>query len=382
VASPERTTRGAALDGLRGLAALAVFFLHVWIYRGPSKPARDGFWDSLLFEMRLGLVLFFVLSGYLLYRQFARAAIQRRELDVGRFAKRRAARILPAYYVAILGSLALLAVAGGMPGLRSPDSSELPLFAVFGQNYSEGTILRLNPVTWTLCLEVAFYALLPALGWAAYRLLRGRVRGQAWMLAGIVVLGLAWNAVAFALGWGQLALKALPAYLPYFACGMLLALLVEARAAERLSFGPRATAGLVCAGLGLVVLDGWWHATAVDPGSDVFIQVLSDLPAAAGFALLVAAAASGGGRAIAWLRARPVAALGTISYGFYLWQIPVILLARRLGVLPDGFLPAFAVALVPALAIATASWVFVERPVLGWVGRRTRGTGLEARAAP
>src|SRR6266540_895785 len=168
MASPERTTRGAALDGLRGLAALAVFLLHVWIYRSPSKPARDSFGDSLLFEMRLGLVLFFVLSGYLLYRQFARAAIRRREVDVVRFVKRRAARILPAYYVAIVGSLALLAVAGGIPGLRSPDSSELPLFAVFGQNYAEGTILRLNPVTWTLCLEVAFYALLPLFGWAAY----------------------------------------------------------------------------------------------------------------------------------------------------------------------------------------------------------------------
>src|SRR3954449_7234087 len=137
MASRERNTRGAALDGLRGLAALAVFLLHVWIYRGTSRPARDGFWDSLLFEMRLGLVLFFVLSGYLLYRQFARAAIQRRELDVARYVKRRAARILPAYYVAIVGSLSLLAVAGSMPGVRSPDSSELPLFAVFGQNYAD-----------------------------------------------------------------------------------------------------------------------------------------------------------------------------------------------------------------------------------------------------
>jgi peptidoglycan/LPS O-acetylase OafA/YrhL len=60
----------------------------------------------------------------------------------------------------------------------------------------------------------------------------------------------------------------------------------------------------------------------------------------------------------------------------------VILLARRLGVLPEGFLPAFAVALVPALAVAAASWRFVERPVLGRVARRSRGTALEAHAAP
>ncbi len=74
-----------------------------------------------------------------------------------------------AYWVATLGTIALLGVTNGTPGVRLPAASDLPLFAVFGQNYSLDTIMRLNPVTWTLCVEAAFYILLPLLGALAWR---------------------------------------------------------------------------------------------------------------------------------------------------------------------------------------------------------------------
>src|SRR5205814_175552 len=84
---------------------------------------------------------------------------------------------------------------GGTPGVRMPASGDLPLFVFFGQNYSTRTILTLNPVTWTLCLEVLFYALLPLLGAVGYRWSRGRARRQAALLAGLIGFGVAWNAV-------------------------------------------------------------------------------------------------------------------------------------------------------------------------------------------
>ena len=74
--SPMETPRNR-LDGLRGLAALIVFAIHVWIYQLPNtvELRRDSWEKTLLFEGRVAFVMFFVLSGYLLYRAFARAAL-------------------------------------------------------------------------------------------------------------------------------------------------------------------------------------------------------------------------------------------------------------------------------------------------------------------
>ena len=73
----ENTSRQSGLDGLRGLAALCVFAVHVWIYQLPNTVdlQRDSFGELVLFEARVAFVMFFVLSGYLLYRPFARAAL-------------------------------------------------------------------------------------------------------------------------------------------------------------------------------------------------------------------------------------------------------------------------------------------------------------------
>src|SRR5437763_17055473 len=156
MAQSERTRRAAGLDGLRALAALSVLCFHAWLYGfpNPSGVSRDNVFDRVMFEMRLGLVFFFVLSGYLLYRAFARAALNADgRVDVRRYARRRVARIVPAYWVATLGAIVLLWGGRGTPGIRLPNASDLPLYAIFGQNYSLDTILRLNPVTWTLCAE-------------------------------------------------------------------------------------------------------------------------------------------------------------------------------------------------------------------------------------
>src|SRR3954463_8371862 len=246
MAPSERTRRAAGLDGLRAVAALSVLCFHTWLYGfdQPSAVVRTSLFDKVAFEMRLGLIFFFVLSGYLLYRGFARAALGDGDrVDVRRYARRRVARIVPAYWLATVGAIALLWGARGTPGVRLPAASDLPLFAVFGQNYSLDTIMRLNPVTWTLCVEAAFYVLLPLLGAVAWRL-GPRARGrQALLVALLIPLGLVWNALVHEHGWNILASKALPAYLPYFAFGMLLALWSEWRA-ERSArpVGTRATA--------------------------------------------------------------------------------------------------------------------------------------------
>lgn len=328
------TRRDAAIDGLRALAALSVVGFHVWLYSSPdpTRPTREGFSNRVFFEGRIGLVLFFVLSGFLLYRPFLRG------VSLPSYFRRRAARILPAYYLALAGAVVLL----------WPVVPDLGLFLVFGQNYSGSTILKLNPVTWTLCVEMAFYVLLPVLALVKRR--------RAGLLAGLVGVGLAWNAAVHSAGAGQVAAKALPAFLPYFAVGMA----VAAFGSRELS--PRWARGLAVAGLLLVVGNGVWHSNAAPRAVNPLLAVLADLPAAAGFGLVIAAVASGG---VSWLGARWLASVGVVSYGLYLWHVPLILFARRLDVAPVFAVPF-------ALGAAVLSWRYVERPAMAAASRAPR----------
>jgi peptidoglycan/LPS O-acetylase OafA/YrhL len=375
VTAPAPPRRLAPLDGLRGLAALSVLVYHVWLYTRPGldRAARPELWDQLANELRLGLVLFFVLSGFLLYGPWIAAALgSGPRPGVRAYLGRRAARILPAYYVAVAGSIALLWGAAGTPGVRLPDAADLPLFLVFGQNFTEHTLLTLNAPLWTLAVEASFYLLLPVVGLLAVR--AGRRRSvQALFPLLLLGAGLAWNWQLAERAGQDLSLtltKVLPAMLPYFAVGMLAALLVSGRRIGR----PVAWALLV-GGLACVGLDAWWHSAGAATGShDLKLRIWRDLPAAAGFAALLAVAARGG-VADRVLGSRPLAGLGTVSYGLYLWHVPAILFLARLGILPGADLFALAVVLPLSLAVATASWRWVERPVL----ERARGRDRAAR---
>jgi peptidoglycan/LPS O-acetylase OafA/YrhL len=94
--------RNHALDGLRGLAALGVLTLHVWMFTVQGAHGRDELVSLLTGELRLGVVLFFVLSGYLLAGPWVASALEDRPKPrLGRFAAKRAARIVPAYWAAM-----------------------------------------------------------------------------------------------------------------------------------------------------------------------------------------------------------------------------------------------------------------------------------------
>ncbi len=373
--------RQSALDGMRGIAALTVFAIHLWIYQLPNSMTvrRDSWATTALFEGRVAFVMFFVLSGYFLYRAFARAALGLGEpVWMPGYLARRAARIAPAYYVAIAGSLALVSLAGdGTPGRRLVDSAKVPLFLVFGQNYSSETLLKLNAATWTLAVEVAFYVLLPVVGVLALRLRSPRL--QVALLGGLVLAGLGWNLADYLSGWGAVSGHAPPSFLPYFACGMLVALAVErGRAAGRvLSAGQSAALGVVAAVL--LLANGVWHAHDHATGS-FGMEVFADLGAAVAFAALIASIVLGTGAGLRWLTWRPIAWVGTITYGLYLWHIPVIVYLRGNGLLPGGALSAL-VALPVAVALGAASWYLLERPCMRLAARLPRSRREAANAA-
>jgi peptidoglycan/LPS O-acetylase OafA/YrhL len=359
--------RSASLDGLRGLAALSIFVFHGWLYTMPAPDATDrsSIGDYAAHELRLGLVAFFVLSGFLLCRPWFAAALEaRRPPNVRRYVRARAARILPAYYAALAGSVVLLWGLRGTPGLRLPPSGDLPLFVVFGQNFSPATVMKLNPPMWSLAVEVMFYALLPLIGWLAVRLPPTR-RMQALAPLALLALGLVYNWSIAGHGLGMTASKTLAAMLPYFALGMLAALALHGR-----TIGMPTKRGLIAAGVALIGADAVAKATAPAIGADVgeVFAVIRDLPSAAGFSLIVAALAAAPRSRV--IGGRVLASLGTISYGFYLWHVPVLMVLRGYGLLPLDPVVGTLVALAPALAVSTLSWFALERPILRWMARR------------
>jgi peptidoglycan/LPS O-acetylase OafA/YrhL len=326
---------------------LGVFLHHATTHQLGARGWGNhlALWPTITWQFRAGLIAFFVLSGYLLWVGFARRLRDGRELGISSYLKRRVARILPAYYLAIVGAIILL---WNVPGVMPP-AEQLPLFAFFAQNYSPDTMLALDPPVWSLCVEVAFYALLPLFAIALVR--RGvSLRGQFWVLAAIAAFGMAWHALSLVVP-GYIWQKALPTFLPYLAMGMALAV---------------------------------WHALGI--GTYDFRLVVQDFPAAIGFTLIVwAVLVHAESRSVSWLGWRPLAGLGVISYGVFLWHLPILLWMR--SVHPHGGLIETVSLTFPlVIAIGVASWFLVEKPALRRVGSRLvarqRRASEERRAPP
>ena len=345
------SSRYSGLDGLRGIGALCVILVHVWLfeYADDGKPAKNAV-DLVIGELRLALPMFFVLSAFLLVLPWQRAAAgERGAPDVLTYFKRRAGRILPGYWLALAGSVAVL---WGSGNRLLPPLDHLPLFALFAQNQDPDSLGRLNPPMWTIGVEVSFYLVLPVIGWL---ILRSRAsRGtQVAGCAVLVLVAIAFNGWAYETGAPRTLTTSLLSQAPYFALGI---------AAAAIARGRRVSGWWAVGGLALVAADAAWHIT-----TDAAVEHwLTDVPAGIGFAMLVAAAPTA-------LDVAPLRFLGRISYGLYLWHFPVIAWLRINDSWPaEGLLIAYLAVLLPTAAIASLSWYCVERPAVAW-SHRQRG---------
>ncbi len=350
------TSRAHGLDGLRGLAAAAVVLLHVWMFSGAHQPWQPDRLDTIVGSMGLAVMLFFVLSGVLIASPWVRASTPGAATpSLRRYARRRAARIVPGYAACVLVAYVL------MRAIEHPHAitaSQLPAFLLFAQNQFEATTGQLNPPLWSLSIEATFYLAMPLIGLALIGALRrSGTRGALVICALLAAAGLAWNTMVFGRGEPATLAASLPTFLPIFACGIAAAVALQRHQTTRL-----ARVVLLLGGSALVIANGWWHAD----GTGWLGHVVRDLPAGVGFAMVVVAVAQGPAHL---LGSAPMRRLGDYSFGVYLWHMPVIYVLRHQDRWPDSPWQAFAVVLAIAVAVGAASWYLLERPIMNWAAR-------------
>ena len=378
------------LDGYRAIAAFMVLTTHVAFNTGEIRTPVIG---PLLGRMDFGVTLFFLLSGFLLYRPWARAAmVDSRGPAVGSYALRRAARILPAYWVMVACTLLLL------PEIQPVRWQAWPVHLGLLHIYIPGFTLEGLTQTWSLATEISFYVLLPVLAWIAGRRGRGRPDASARYQLGVlaVAVAVAWVftvlRVSGGLGSSTITGYWLPGFLDWFALGMAAAVIqvrlgMAGAPAWMLALRQIALATgwclLIAAGLAVIAATPIAGPLTFDPAQPNSLIIKHLLYGAiAAFLLLPGFLGVGDTRESPterswWARilASPVVVyLGTISYGVFLWHLVLLRFIQNalgLQVFAGGFWIVWPLVVLASIAVATASWFILEKPVLAWAHRRT-----------
>jgi peptidoglycan/LPS O-acetylase OafA/YrhL len=370
-----------ALDGVRTLAVLLVLGFHAWFYQAGVRERADSY-TSRAWYLQTGVLLFFALSGYLLFQPYARWLLGEGDRpSVRRYLRRRALRVGPAYWAC----LTLLVVLGDQLGKRQ--ALDWLLHAAFLHNLLNSTTVSVNGVFWTMAVEVQYYVALPvlaiAVAWLWARL--GPLRGTAAFLAlaGLVSfasleLGSALPSLQYRPVWPALVgASSTSGFLVAFAGGMALCSVVEMLRQRGELAMARGPAGAACA-LGILVA---LVAVLVVPPGGALSTIVMSLVYAAFLAGLVLGPAA--------LR-RPfeigaVRFVGLTSYSFYLWHLVVLrALVPQLGGVPAGaqrIAVTFAVGLALAIPTAYLSYLLTERPFLA-ARQRSRDAAAEQAADP
>jgi peptidoglycan/LPS O-acetylase OafA/YrhL len=367
VAPPPGNPRFPLVDGIRAIAATSVLFFHAAL--SSTLPL------DYVYQFACGVPIFFLVSGFLLYRPFVAARLGGRRIRIRDYARRRLLRIVPAYWVA----LTLLAIYPTLDG--GVFSAKAPIYYGFAQTYFRDTLFGGLPVAWSLSTEISFYLLLPFYSVLLAWLLAGRRSGYVLRIELAVLLLLSIGSYVFRLeeaGPHVNLAHALPGTFDWFAIGMALA--VVSAVASREGSTPRGvtvvqrhpTLVWLAAFLALNLAALYSNVTGrFDPYTGSPLHYLWALIAVC---LLLPAVfpGSSGGLPHRVLGLRTVAWLGLVSYGMYLYHFSIVAKIQgamaRVGIDPKSGVVPFVVLMVLALAasaaVGAASYYIVERPFL------------------
>lgn len=346
------------IEGLRAVAVLAVIAFHCGV-----PGVSGGF---------VGVDVFFVISGFLITGMLWREAAAAGTVRLGRFYGGRARRLLPASalvgVITAVASVVLLTPLEARSVIGDGIASALYVgnyrFALQGVDYFQISKPSLSPYQhyWSLGVEEQFYLVWPALiiG-TAWLVRRGRGRGDGTGSSAAPYVAVLALVAAVSFGLSVVTTRTAPPVAFFslhtraweLAVGGLVALTapqwrrLPALAAAVVGWGGLALIGVACSQL---------DAATPYPGSAALLPVL-------GTALVMgsgcAAATRGCGRLLAL---PPLRATGRVSYSWYLWHWPVLLLATPLLGRPMGPIDGL-VAVLVSLALAVLTLRFVENPL-------------------
>lgn len=428
--APRTGMRWPQIDGLRAFAATLVFLMHAWVILGVNvafafvyKPSFDftlyageatARTVSPFFRQAggLGVAIFFAISGFLLYQPFVRARDEGSKLALKPYFLRRAARIVPAYWLALI----VIGLVTHNPRIFTWNG--FVDYFMFGEIWTTLDLSRLTdakpydplkvsltssfsiindnpvPVAWTLCVEVFFYLMLPVWSWLLAKLTAARrrpIRIELIVIAVVALLSMAYKAwvISTVSEWEYESwLMIPPATIDTFLVGMALACL-SVRASRhgwpRLFAAMGRWAGVswlvaVAVYAALCLVEGQWQWRADRIESVAGLQA-RDFFATLTFAwseahvliaaLLLAPAVVGAAksRGIARvLTSKVVVWIGMVSYGLYLWHMFVLhQVVDQFGwsnvqIVAVPFVAAGAYEMT--LGLAALSWYGLERRVL------------------
>lgn len=341
----------SSLEGLRAIASLGVLATHVAFQTSVDPASNIG---AVLARFDFFVAVFFALSAFVLWRR-------RAGQPVGLYYLKRLARIMPAYWATVIAVLLFIPT--------GPWLANLTMTQIY---WPDGLMTGLTHL-WSLCVEVAFYLVMPLLAWVLDRFDRPV---RILLIAGGAVLSLAWPWIplvehALDEGWANMQIWP-PAYACWFAVGMIVAEIEGVRFPRVPSF--------VWVGLALVVAwiagQEWFGPLGlVHPSPWEFnLRVLAGTLFAA---FLVVPYALGTPSRL--LDSRWMKTLGTWSYSIFLWHLPVLTIVFPLLGLPlfsGNFLLVFVVTVLLTIPVAAISYTFIEEPIMRWTRRAIQAGGV------
>jgi peptidoglycan/LPS O-acetylase OafA/YrhL len=361
------------LDTLRFVGALCVLTTHTSFQSGAY--GTHGIWGAVLARLDVGVAIFFVLSGFLLFRpHIAAAAAERPGPRTGRYYWKRFLRIYPVYAVTVVLALSLIPENHGT-GPRGWLRTLLMLDSFVSEELPQGLTQM-----WSLAVEVSFYLVLPALAALAFgrRTHRPHPRRFGALLAAMLVLSVAWHvwigprladhAPGSPLTW-------LPSYLTWFAIGMVLA-----HAHVRLQEGLGGRLVRACTLVGSMPGACWVAvaglmlaaATPIAGPTQLFVATPAEsvtkhlLYAAIGGLIVLTGVFAVPGSPYAAVMGHPVLRhLGHISYSIFCLHLPVLYFVFEWGgyeLFRGQSLEIWAVTVVVSLVVAELAYRLVERP--------------------
>jgi peptidoglycan/LPS O-acetylase OafA/YrhL len=337
-AAADRGRRLAGLDGLRGLAALYVVVYHIFLRAFPGYPVvRAPFWAGWFAYGRFAVVVFIVLSGFSLALSPAYGGWK---LDgLASFARRRAWRILPAYWAALVFSLAVAWLIVPPPGQGLPTAKSVLVNGLLVQNLVGAP--SPNRSFWSLAVEAQLYVLFPLL------LLLVRRWGAVAMVATVTLLVAALGIVGPHVSRvDTFVINSPPDLAALFAVGILAAGIVQAGNTRR--SWPWQWLALAAAAPVFAAI--WWQGTAWTNDNLLWV----DLALGPAIACLLAGLATGRpARLLRALDARPMRNLGASSYSVYLIHAPIVVVVYEkivTGRVSQG-VPAFLVSIALVLPL-------------------------------